>query len=282
MLNVLLTFVELVAGIIAGSLALIGDAVHNGSDVGALIIALIARRWSRREPDSRRTYGYRRASIIGAMVNVTTLIIIGIYLLYESAMRIIDPVTIDGWIMIIVASIALMVDLGTVLLMRLMGKDLNIRAALAHNLADAMASVGVIVAGATILTLNFIWVDPILTGIIAIYILIQSVTMLRPCIAILMDSCPNNCDPKDVSEALKTISGVEDVRHMHIRSLDEDYIICEACIVVSHSNPHSLNELKNEVKNLLLKNYEIKYTTLELDFKSPESLPLNISENEGR
>ena len=130
------------AGIIAGSLALIGDAVHNGSDVGALIIALIARRWSRREPDSRRTYGYRRASIIGAMVNVTILIIIGIYLLYESAMRINDPVNIDGWIMIVVASIALMVDLGTVLLMRLMGKDLNIRAALAHNLADAMASVG--------------------------------------------------------------------------------------------------------------------------------------------
>lgn len=265
-LNVILTVVEVIAGIFSGSLSLIGDAVHNGSDVAALLIALIARRWARRQPDLNRTFGYRRAAIVGAMINVTTLIIIGIFLLYESVMRFIDPIGIDGWIMIIVAGIALIVDLGTVLLMRLIGNDLNIRAALAHNLADALASIGVIIAGIAILVWNIAWFDPVLTAVIAIYILVQSTGMLKSSVAILMDSCPKDCDPEEIADALKGLEGVIGVHHMHIRSLDENYIVLDVHVVVEQVDANALEGIKSVAKTLLHDRYGIEHTTIEFEF----------------
>ena len=151
-LNLLLTVVEAVAGLLAGSLALLADALHNFNDCGSLVIALIARRIGRLPSDDRRTFGYRRAEIIGALINLTILVVIGLYLVYEAIARFFQPQEIDGWIVVGVAAVALVIDVATAALLFAMSRgNLNLRAAYLHNLGDAASSVGVIIAGAAIL-----------------------------------------------------------------------------------------------------------------------------------
>src|SRR4029079_9125925 len=112
-LNLLLTVVEVIAGLLSGSLALVADAVHNLSDCGSFVIALVARRIGRWPSDELRTFGYRRAEIIGALINLTILIVISLFLIYEAFARYFDPKTIDGWIVVGEATIALTVNLAT-------------------------------------------------------------------------------------------------------------------------------------------------------------------------
>src|SRR6185503_122182 len=128
-LNLLLTIVETIAGLLAGSLALVADAVHNLSDCGSFIIAIIARRIGRWPSDELRTFGYRRAEIIGALINLTILTVISIFLIYEAVARFFFPETIDGWIVVAVATIALAVNAATTVVLYAMSRDnLNVRA----------------------------------------------------------------------------------------------------------------------------------------------------------
>ena len=147
-LNLLLTVVEVIAGVFAGSLALVADAVHNLSDCGTFVIALIARRIGRRPSDERRTFGYRRAEIIGALINLTVLVVTSLYLIYEAIERFFSPQPIDGWIVVAAASVALAVNVATASLLYAMSRgNMNVRAAYLHNLGDSFSSLGVIVAG---------------------------------------------------------------------------------------------------------------------------------------
>jgi cobalt-zinc-cadmium efflux system protein len=149
--NIGLSVAQVIGGILSGSLALIADALHNFSDAISLIIAFAARKIARRPHDETMTFGYGRVEIVAALINYTTLIIAGLYLLYEAGARFLDPQPIPGWLIIIVASVALAVDLVTATLTYTMSKDsMNIRAAFLHNVADALGSVAVIVAGTLI------------------------------------------------------------------------------------------------------------------------------------
>jgi cobalt-zinc-cadmium efflux system protein len=138
-LNGVLTVAQIVGGIAAGSLSLIADALHNFSDAISLVIAFAARKIARRPADDAMTFGYVRAEIIAALINYTTLIIVGLYLAYEAVLRFVEPHPVDGWIVVIVASVALAVDAVTALMTyALSRKSMNIRAAFLHNLADAL------------------------------------------------------------------------------------------------------------------------------------------------
>src|SRR3954470_12542863 len=142
-LNLLLTIIEVIAGLLSGSLALVADAVHNLSDCGSFFIALVARRIGRWPSDELRTFGYRRAEIIGALINLTILIVISLYLIYEAVARFFNPQIVDGWIVVSVAAIALAVNLiTTALLYALSRQNLNVRAAYLHNLSDSFSSLG--------------------------------------------------------------------------------------------------------------------------------------------
>ena len=154
-INIILTVVQVIGGLASGSLSLLADALHNFSDAAALLIALIARKWAEKPADENRTFGYKRAELIGAMINLTTLILIGIYLLFEAVMRVFEPEPITGWIVVIIACVALVVDVITAAMTYAMSKDsLNIRAAFIHNIADALSSVAVIIAGTFIILMN--------------------------------------------------------------------------------------------------------------------------------
>lgn len=150
-INLALTLAQIVGGFLSGSTALIADAIHNLSDASSLGIAYFARRVARRPTDAVMTFGYKRAELVAALINYTTLILIGFYLIYEALMRFLDPTEVAGWIVIIVAGVALLVDVATALLTWRLSKDsLNIRAAFLHNITDALGSVAVIVVGALI------------------------------------------------------------------------------------------------------------------------------------
>ena len=165
----LLTIAQVVGGIISGSLSLIADALHNFSDAASLLIALIAVRISRKPPDKFKSFGYKRAETVAALINLTTLILIGLYLVIEALKRFYSPEEIEGWTIVYVASLALVVDIFTAVLTYSDSKNsMNIRAAFLHNVTEALASVGVILAGTLILLYQWIWVDAAMTILIAV------------------------------------------------------------------------------------------------------------------
>lgn len=221
-INILLTVAQVIGGIVSGSLSLIADALHNFSDAGSLLLALVARRISRRPADEDKTFGYNRAEIIGALINLTTLVLIGLYLIYEAVMRYFEPQEISGWIVVIVAGIALVIDIATAILTYTLSKrSINVKAAFLHNVSDALASVGVIIAGTLIILYDLYIVDSLVTLIIAGYVLYQGFSSLPRAINILMQAVPPDIDRSEVIASMRQVRGVRGVHHVHVWEIDE-------------------------------------------------------------
>lgn len=263
--NLGLTLVQVVGGILAGSLALIADALHNLSDALALVIALVARRIARRPADAEMTFGYARAETVAALVNYTTLIVLALYLVYEALMGLVAPEPVAGWIMIVVAGAALAVDLATAALTWAMSKDSqNIRAAFLHNLADALGSVAVIGAGTLILLFGWTLVDPLVTLAIAGYILWMSVSEIGGVVRILMLGAPDRLDTGEVAAELAGIAGVRSVHHVHLWQMEEHRPALEAHVVIEPGLWTEADAIKSRLKEAL-RAQGIEHSTLELE-----------------
>lgn len=265
-LNLLLTVVEAVAGFLAGSLALLADALHNFSDCGSLVIALVAQRISRLPSDERRTYGYGRAEIVGALINVTILMVIGLYLVAEAIRRLFTPQSVDGWLVVVVAGVALVVDIATAALLYALSRgNLNVRAAYLHNLADAFSSLGVILAGTLILSFGLYWTDAAITLAIAAYIFWQSVSILRRSIHILMQGAPVDVNAAALVVELQSIPGVIEIHHLHLWEMDEHERALEAHVVVDDAHLARWAEIKQEIKRRLDQLFRIRHSTVEFE-----------------
>jgi cobalt-zinc-cadmium efflux system protein len=263
--NVLLTGAQIVGGVISGSLSLVADALHNLNDAASLGIALIARRIARRPADKVRTFGYRKAEVIGALINTTTLIIVGLYLVYEAVARFLQPQPIDGWIVVIVAGIALVVDLATALMTFSMAKEnLNIKAAFVHNVADALGSLVVICVGVVVLVFQWYVADLIATLLLAGYILLQGYRLMAESVRILMDSVPADLDLDGITARMAAVPGVRDVHHVHVWQIDEHHRALEAHIV-AQEGPEDAEAIKRALKELLRQEFEISHSTVEFE-----------------
>lgn len=264
--NLGLTVAQVIGGLLAGSLSLIADALHNFSDAIALIIAFAARKIARRPSDEAMTFGYGRVEIVAALVNYTTLIVIGLYLVYEAVLRFMNPQGVDGWIIVIIAAVALVVDVVTALLTWKLSKtSVNIRAAFLHNVADALGSVAVIVAGVLILLFDWRIVDPIVTLMIAGYILWQSFAEIGPVIRILMLGSPPDIETSAVITRMQSIEGVEGVHHAHFWQMNEHRNAVDAHMVISEGAWHNADAIKGQVKQLLSEEFGIDHSTLEME-----------------
>jgi cobalt-zinc-cadmium efflux system protein len=264
--NGILTVAQIVGGIFAGSLALIADAIHNFSDMASLVIAFGARKIARRPPDAKMTFGYGRIEIVAALINYTTLIVIGFYLIYEGGMRLIDPPEVLGWWVVILGGIALIVDTLTALLTYSMQKgSVNIRALFLHNLSDALASLAVIVGGVLILLFEIKWVDPAITIGIAVYILYLAFSEIGDSIRILMLGCPPNIDTDNVIAAVEGVDGVEEVHHAHFWQMEEHAAALDTHIVVARNRWHDIESIGRAIKNRLKEEFEITHSTLEFE-----------------
>jgi len=265
-INLFLTFAQFFGGLISGSLALIADAIHNLSDAVSLGIAIFARAIGRKTADEFRTFGYKRAEVIAALINLTLMLIISLYLIYEAIWRFIEPQIISGWIVIIIAGIALIVDLYTsVITYRLSENNMNMKAAFLHNLSDALASIGVVIAGSLILLYEWFWVDSLITMIIAGYILLQTFKMFPNSVNFLMDATPNNISIRDVKTSMSLIEGVEDVHHIHVWNLDEQRVALEAHVVTGAESLKDNATIKEAIKKSLQEKYDIDHSTLEFE-----------------
>jgi cobalt-zinc-cadmium efflux system protein len=264
--NLVLTVAQVIGGILSGSLALIADALHNFSDAIALIIAFTARKIARRPADHSMTFGYGRVEVVAALINYTTLAVLGIYLVYEGVMRLIDPQPVAGWMVVIIAVVAVVVDLATAALTWSMSKDsVNIRAAFLHNMADAAGSVAVIVAGVAILLWDMTWVDPAVTLLIAGYILWQVAREIGPVVRILMLGSPKGIAISDVLAQLGAEPGVSDIHHAHLWMVQEHEAALQAHIVVDAGQWRQADAIKARLKSIARDGFGISHTTFEME-----------------
>lgn len=262
LINVLLTIAQIVGGLLSGSLALIADALHNLSDAGAIFIAIIARKIGNKSANKTMTYGYKRAEIIAALINSTSLIVIGTYLIYEAIGKYFNPSPIDGWIVLWVAGIALLVDVATAVITYTAGaKDnINIRAAFIHNISDALASIVVIIAGLMIIYYQLYIFDVVATIGISIYVIYHGLSMVNKCTMIIMQATPESVNIIDLQRALEKIAGVESAAHIHVWQLDDKSIFMEAHMKL---NTHDHERVKTATREILKSDFGITHSTLE-------------------
>ncbi|MFP4356448.1 MAG: cation diffusion facilitator family transporter [Phycisphaerae bacterium] len=273
-LNQLLTVGQVVAGLFSGSIALLSDAVHNFSDANSLLIAWIARRISHRGADRSYTFGYRRAELIGAMINLTLLGAIGLYLVYAGIRRFFEPEPIVGWLMAAAAGLALAVDVGTALLLAALRRGtLNARTAFLHNLIDALGSLAVLLGAGTVIWLGWWWMDPVLTLLISGYLLWQVTRMLPQAARILMEATPPGIDLDDLVKTIQKVEPVLDVHHLHAWMLDEQNNAMDAHVVIPPEAAGRLENVKAQIKSMLAEQYDIHHATLEFDLGQPDEGP---------
>lgn len=258
--NLILTVAQIVGGVLSGSVALIADAIHNLSDALTLVIAFAARKIARRPADATMTFGYGRAEVVAALVNYTSLILISIWLAGEAVVRLFDPPQVAGGIVMWLAALALVVDLGTAALTYAMSKNsMNIRAAFLHNLADAATSVAVIVSGGLILLYDWRLADPIVTLLISAWILWHALSEIGPVIRILMLGAPPDVEAGALIERMGAVAGVSGVHHLHLWQIDEHETSIEAHLVVERPGAEA------EVRALLRRDFGIHHATLQVE-----------------
>ena len=265
-LNLLITVAEVIGGLLSGSLALLSDALHNASDTASLGVSYAARRISRRAANTQKTFGYRRAEVVGAFINLITLVLVALYLIVEAVERFLDPQPVDGQVMFVVALIGLAANAVTaVLLFRDAKNSLNIRSAFVHILSDAFSSVGVVIGSLLILWYDVYLADPIITLAISVYILFHAYALLRQTINILMEGAPHGLDLDDVVEAMQAAARVLDVHHLHVWQLGEGTRALEAHVVIDEDDLGQMEEIKRDLKTLLHDQFHIEHSTLEFE-----------------
>lgn len=264
--NLLLTIAQVVGGILSGSLAMIADALHNFSDAASLAIAAWARRIARRPSDADMTFGYARAEVVAALINLTTLIVIGLYLVYEAILRFFDPQEVIGWLVIAIAAVALVIDLATAALTYSLSRtSVNIRAAFMHNMADALGSLAVILAGALIWAFGWTWVDPAITLLIAGYILWMAWSEIGGVVRILMLGSPPGLSAEHVLETAEAVEGVQGLHHAHLWQMDEHQSALQAHMVIETGAWARADTIKDAVKAVLAERHGLTHVTLEME-----------------
>jgi cobalt-zinc-cadmium efflux system protein len=255
--------VEIIGGLLSGSLALISDAGHMFSDVLALILSLGAMTLALQLPTKERTYGYHRGEIFAAFINSLLLIGVSTGILWEAYLRVINPAPVQGGLMFIVACIGLVANLGVVFLLH-GSHNLNVRSAFLHVVGDTISSVAVIAAALWITFTGQVIADPILSGIIAVLIVISAARILRETIAILLQFTPQSVDFDAVISDMTTVKGVDGVHHVHLWSLCSDINVLDAHVYSCERDLEKIELMKQEIKERL-KKYRILHSTLEFE-----------------
>lgn len=266
-LNVVVVVGEAAAGVISGSLGLLADAAHNLTDVGGVVLALVAVRWARRAPTERRSFGYHRGTVLAAQANAAMVLAATALIGFEGVRRLLHPTSVEGLPVVIVATIALLANAGSVLLLRDESNDVNMRAALLHMVADAGASVGVIVGGAVILvTGRFERIDPVISIAIGVIIAWQAVKLVTETANLLLESTPEGLDVVRLEQTMVSVVGVEAVHDLHVWSLSSDVRAMSAHVILDgHPTLEEAQLVGTAIKSAIAQPYRIAHATLELE-----------------
>jgi cobalt-zinc-cadmium efflux system protein len=261
---------EVIGGLISHSLSLLSDAGHMFSDVVAQALSLIALYIATRPKDDRRTYGWYRIEILAALLNGITLFVLAGFILWQGALRLRAPVEIQTPVMMLIASIGLIANLiGAWLLHDL--KSLNARGAYLHIVFDLVSSVGVLLAGGVMwLAHGLYWLDPVLSMAIGVIILYSAYRLVREAVDVLLEAVPSGIDLAGVTHAIDRVPGVSQVHDLHIWTITSGLYALSAHIVVAAGHGKDNDELLNRVKEMLMRDFEIAHTTLQLESSAYE------------
>ena len=230
---------EVVGGLLSNSLALLADAGHMFSDVGALALSLVAIRLAQRPPSPTKTYGYVRLEILAALVNGATLLVIAGLITWEAYGRLLEPPDVDGPMMLAVATVGLGVNIaGALLLHSRASESLNMRGAYLHVLGDLLGSVGAIGAGLVILFTGWTPADPIMPVVIALLILVSAWRLVREATDVLMEAAPAHIDVERILEELNDISELGDIHDLHVWTLTSGFVALSGHGVVDDPAHH--------------------------------------------
>lgn len=262
-LNLAFVVIEFAAGFWFDSLALLSDAGHNLSDVVSLVLALLAFRLAKVKANERYTYGYKKSTILVSLLNAVILLVAVGAIVIESIHKLSNPAVVPGGAIAWVAGVGVLINAFTAFLfMKDKEKDLNVKGAYLHMAADALVSVGVLVAGIVISRTGWYIIDPIIGLIVAVVILISTWNLLHDSLRLTLDGVPTSIDSQKVVEAIRALPGVDDVHHIHIWAISTTENALTAHIVLKQ--PESMQEVKHLIHHRL-EDFGIGHATLEFE-----------------
>ncbi len=279
-LNILITISQVIGGILSGSLALISDALHNFSDVLSLIVSYIANVLSKKEASTNKTFGYKRAEIIAAFVNSSTLIVVAIILIKEAIERFFSPEVIESDLVIWLSLLGIAANGFSVLLLKKdANANMNMKSAYLHLLTDMMASVAVLIGGLLMKFYQMYWVDPVLTLAIAIYLVYMGFDLLKDATRVLMLFTPNTIQVQKIVEAILKIEPIKNVHHVHIWQLNEDEVHLEAHIDFNEDIKLSkFDDILEQIEEELYHNHGINHVNIQPEFGKCDSKQIIVQD----
>ncbi|HXA56679.1 MAG TPA: cation diffusion facilitator family transporter [Candidatus Acidoferrum sp.] len=260
-----LVCVELVAGYLGHSIALVSDGIHNLTDAPTLALAWLAARWASRPPTREKTYGYHRAGILAAFVNATMLTLASLLLVYESVRRLRSPVEVGTTIMMWVSLVALVVNGGITFAVHAGRKDLNVRAVWIHNLGDALSNIAIFAAALLIRFFGVHWIDPLIGIGIGAMVLWSGTGVLRESGHILLEGMPREMNLEDVANAVLRVDGVREVHDIHIWTLGTDLNALSCHIRIPDMHMEESERILEKVRDVLARDFQIAHTTVQFE-----------------
>lgn len=265
-LNLLIPVAQAVGGVMANSVALISDAVHNFSDFMAVLISYIAYRIGRKGATAFNTFGYRRAEILAALINVLLLAGASGVILYHAVERLLDPQPVSGFIVIILAGVGVVGNgLSAWLLHRDAAHSLNVRGAFLHMLGDLLTSVVVLLNGILLMFYPWFWLDPLLSLLIVAFILKNGWGLFKEATAVLMNATPSHINLEDVRDFLAGLPGIAGVHHLHAWRISSSSIAFTCHVVVPDQPVSSTEEIGRSIRHALLHRFGIDHPVLQFE-----------------
>ncbi|HEY5368264.1 MAG TPA: cation diffusion facilitator family transporter [Hanamia sp.] len=275
-LNASFVLIEAIYGFSIHSLSLLSDAGHNLADVGSLALSLLAFRLLKVKSNKKYTYGYRKTTILTALFNAMILLLSIGAIAYEAFTRIAHPPALPGKTIAIVAGIGIIINFVTaILFMKNKEHDLNVKSAYMHMMADALVSAGIMVGGIIIYYTHLYWIDPVISIIIVIVILIGTWGLLKESLKLSLDGVPKDIDIEEIKSKAEKIEGIRDLHHIHVWAMSTTENALTAHLVVDKSkDPDQITFIKNDLKHTI-QHMNIQHITLETEFtnepcKKPE------------
>lgn len=273
LLNILITIAQVIGGVVSGSLALLSDALHNFSDVISLIVSYIASKLSRQKASIHRTFGYKRAEILAAFINASTLVIVAVLLIIEAIKRFKNPEEIESNLVIWLSLIAIIANgLSVLLLKKDADSNLNMRSAYLHLITDMMASVAVLIGGLLMKYYQLFWVDSVLTFLIALYLIWVGYDLLKKSTKILMLFTPEQINIKEVVREVNRLPKVNKLHHVHVWCLNDDELHLEAHLDLKENiSITEFDDVLRDIESMLHDKFEINHVNIQPEFNKSDS-----------
>ncbi|MGR7812743.1 cation diffusion facilitator family transporter [Lacinutrix undariae] len=272
LLNIGITVAQVIGGLVSGSLSLLSDALHNFSDVISLIVSYIASKLSKKKASVNRTFGYKRAEILAAFINASTLIIVAIILIFEAIKRFQNPQEIESNLVIWLSIVAILGNGYSVVLIKKTAKNnINMQSAYLHLLTDMLASVAVLIGGLLMKYFQLFWVDSLLTFLIAVYLIWVGLALLKTSTKMIMLFTPDHINIKEVVFKVNKLSKVKKLHHVHIWNLSDEELHLEAHLDLEEDiSTTQFNALLLEIEQLLHDQFNINHVTIQPEYNKED------------